>query len=283
MASVDSLLRDLRLNTVCEGARCPNIGRCFASGTATFMILGNNCTRNCTFCAVEKCPPSPLEADEPQRIVEAVRRLGLSYVVITSVTRDDLPDGGAGHFARTVQALHQDLPGVRVEVLIPDFRGDAAALAAVVDAKPQVLAHNLETVPRLYAEVRPQAVYRRSLGLLGRVKQQSPSMLTKSGIMLGLGETPEEVRQVLTDLRGENCDLLTLGQYLAPSRRHHELVRYVTPDEFAEYEAMGMGMGFRGVASAPLVRSSFRAGELYAAAVDETCDKSNTHAGGDQI
>ena len=268
MAPVDSLLRDLHLNTVCEGAHCPNMGRCFASGTATFMILGNNCTRSCTFCAVEKHPPSPLEVDEPERIVEAVRRLGLSYVVITSVTRDDLDDGGAAHFARTVDLLHSGLPQVRVEVLIPDFKGDAAALALVVNSKPAVLAHNLETVPRLYAEVRPQAVYRRSLELLGRVKRQDGSMVTKSGIMLGLGETQAEVRQVLEDLRAEACDLLTLGQYLAPSRRHHELVRYVTPAEFAEYEAVGMEMGFRGVASAPLVRSSFRAGELYAAACE---------------
>ena len=281
MAPVDGLLRDLRLNTVCEGARCPNIGRCFASGTATFMIMGKNCTRNCTFCAVEKCPPSPLEADEPQRVVEAVRRLGLSYVVITSVTRDDLADGGAGHFVRTVQLLRQS-PGVRVEVLIPDFKGDAGALTAVVEAIPDVLAHNLETVPRLYAEVRPQAVYRRSLELLGRVKQIDPSMLTKSGIMLGLGETAEEIRQVMTDLRGEGCDLLTLGQYLPPSRQHHELVRYVTPDEFAGYEVLGMEMGFRGVASAPLVRSSFRAGELYAAAL-EGAARWPKHAGENQI
>jgi lipoic acid synthetase len=263
MAQVSGVLAELNLNTVCGSAHCPNIGECFSSGTATFMILGNNCTRNCTFCAVEKCLPSSLDPREPENVAEAVRRLALKYVVVTSVTRDDLPDGGAAHFARTVELIHQNPMGVKVEVLVPDFKGDEPALRTVVMAKPEVMAHNLETVPRLYSEVRPMAHYQRSLELLYRTKQIDPHMVTKSALMLGMGETKEEVRAVMRDLRQIECDLLTLGQYLSPSSQHRTVVNFITPEEFAEYEPLGLEMGFKGVASAPLVRSSYKANELF--------------------
>jgi len=260
------LARDLKLHTVCESARCPNRTECFAEGTATFMILGNICTRNCTFCAVKHGRPQAPDPQEPDHTVQAVARLGLRYVVITSVTRDDLPDDGSSQFARTIRAIHEYDANVPVEVLIPDFQGSASALQTVVDASPAVLNHNIETVPRLYSEVRPQAEYRRSLDLLRRAKVLDSSLLTKSGLMLGLGESREEVIEVMADLRQAGCDLLTAGQYLQPSLEHHKLVRYIRPEEFEEYRIVGEKLGFVSVMSGPLVRSSFHAAEMYTSA-----------------
>jgi lipoic acid synthetase len=257
-------LKHYGLNTVCEGALCPNRGECFNEGTATFLILGRTCTRNCTFCAIpsEERPPAP-DPQEPQRIVEAVAALGLSHVVITSVTRDDLEDGGASHFAATVRALKGTASAIAVEVLIPDFRGSLESLKIVVDSGPDIVNHNVETVPRLYPEVRPQADYRRSLHLLKKVKEINPGKVTKSGLMLGLGERKDEVLGVMNDLKEISCDLLTLGQYLQPSGRHHPVVRYVPPEEFEDLRCQGEKMGFKAVFSAPLVRSSFHAAEVF--------------------
>jgi len=263
LTAVSTLLAELNLNTVCESALCPNLCRCFAQKTATFMIMGDICTRNCTFCAIAKGQPASLQADEPERIAEAVRKLGLEYVVITSVTRDDLEDGGAAHFAKTVEAVRCVSPDTLVEVLIPDFQGSLQALETVVNAAPAVINHNIETVPVLYPEVRPMAGYKRSLELLARIKNIQPGTVTKSGLMLGIGENREEVLQVMEDLRQAGCDLLTLGQYLAPTASHHPVVSYVTPLEFTSYVQPGLEMGFSGIASAPLVRSSYRAAELY--------------------
>ena len=264
--AMEGLLDSLSLHTICQSAHCPNAGDCFSRKTATFLILGNICTRNCRFCAVEKGSPLPVDEEEPEHLLEAVEALGLRYVVITSVTRDDLPDGGAAHFARTVNLLRDKRPGVRVEVLVPDFLGSREALSTVVAASSSVLNHNVETVPRLYPGVRSRADYRRSIRLLGTVKELDPGMITKSGLMLGLGETKDEVVAVMKDLREAGCDLLTLGQYLPPSPQHYPLSRYVSPQEFTEFEATGRSLGFAEVASAPLVRSSFRAAELYAKA-----------------
>jgi len=266
MSTMTRLLNGLSLDTICESAHCPNIGRCFSKGTATFLILGDVCTRHCTFCAVKKGWPTPVDEKEPQHLLEAVERLGLNYIVITSVTRDDLPDGGASQFARTIKLLRENRRDAIVEVLIPDFLGSAEAIKTVVEARPQVINHNVETVPRLYPEVRPQADYTRSLELLFMVKNLDRAIVTKSGLMLGLGETKAEVIEVMSDLREADCDLLTLGQYLQPSPKHHPVVRFVSPEEFNEYEAIGKDMGFAEVASAPLVRSSFKAAELYAKA-----------------
>ncbi|MBN1862365.1 MAG: lipoyl synthase [Dehalococcoidales bacterium] len=263
---VEGLLESLNLHTVCESAHCPNIGNCFSRRTATFLILGNICTRNCRFCAVDKGRPLSLDDAEPEHLLEAVEKLDLRYVVITSVTRDDLADGGAAHFARTVRLIHQKRPGTLTEVLIPDFQGSLEALRAVAEARPEVINHNIETVPRLYPEVRALADYRRSVALLARVKDLAPEIVTKSGLMLGLGETREEVVAVMKELREARCDLLTLGQYLPPSEKHYPLSRFVTPEEFTELAATGRELGFAGVASAPLVRSSFKAAELYAKA-----------------
>ena len=264
-----ALLQRHGLNTVCQGALCPNQGECFGQGTATFLILGKTCTRNCTFCAIptEERPPAP-DPDEPRRIARAAAELGLKHVVITSVTRDDLEDGGASHFARTVEALRKINPEIVVEVLIPDFLGSKAALKQVMDSAPDILNHNLETVPRLYPVVRPQAVYSRSLDLLQRAKGMAPAGITKSGLMLGLGEEREEVRRAMADLREVSCDLLTLGQYLRPSGRHHPVVRYVPPEEFEELRVEGEKLGFKAVFSAPLVRSSFHAAEIFKKAND---------------
>jgi len=264
MSKMRGLLQRHGLNTVCQEALCPNQGECFGQGTATFLILGKTCTRNCTFCAIptEERPPDP-DPDEPGRIAQASAELGLKHVVITSVTRDDLEDGGASHFARTVRALRDTNPEIIVEVLIPDFQGSAEALKTVMDSGPDILNHNLETVPRLYPEVRPQAVYPRSLELLQRAKEMSPAGITKSGLMLGLGEEKEEVLRVMAGLREASCDLLTLGQYLRPSGKHHPVARYVTPDEFDELRQEGEEMGFKAVFSAPLVRSSFHAAEIF--------------------
>ena len=258
----------MSLHTICEDALCPNIGECFSRNTATFLILGDVCTRHCTFCVVKKGHPLPVDESEPQHLVEAVKRLDLSYVVITSVTRDDLFDGGASQFVKVINLLHENKEGAIVEVLIPDFLGSAEALRTVVAARPQVINHNIETVPRLYPEVRPEADYGRSLEVLFGVKQLDPGIVTKSGLMLGLGETREEVVEVMSDLREANCDLLTLGQYLQPSSKHHSVARFVSPEEFLQYERTGRDIGFWGVVSAPLTRSSHKAAELYAKAKD---------------
>lgn len=257
------LTRDLKLHTVCESARCPNRPKCFAEGTATFMILGDICTRNCTFCAVKHGNPQVPDPHEPEHIVEAVDKLGLQYVVITSVTRDDLPDGGASHFAQTIKAIYSYNAKLSVEVLIPDFGGSPAALQIVIDALPTVLNHNVETVPRLYPEVRPQAKYQRSLEVLKQSKLLDGGILTKSGLMVGLGESRYEVIGVMSDLRQAGCDILTIGQYLPPSLRHHKLVRYIPPEEFEELKNIGEEMGFAYVMAGPLVRSSFHAAEMY--------------------
>jgi lipoyl synthase len=262
MHKMKGLLARHSLHTVCEGAVCPNQGECFSQGTATFLILGKTCTRNCTFCAIptEERPPAP-DPLEPERIAQATSELGLKHVVITSVTRDDLPDGGAGHFAETVRAIKRLDSHITVEVLIPDFQGSREALKFVVDSDPEIINHNLETVPRLYPEVRPQAVYQRSLDLLQTVKEMNPRKITKSGLMLGLGEEKQEIIAGMADLRKVACDLLTLGQYLQPSGRHHPVIRYVPPREFDELKTEGEKMGFQAVFSAPFVRSSFHAAE----------------------
>jgi lipoic acid synthetase len=260
--SVEGLLGELNLSTVCREAKCPNRGECYASGTATFLIAGDVCTRGCRFCAVETRQPVPLDPDEPRRVAEAVERLGLRHTVVTMVTRDDLADGASEHVAATIRAIRDSAPDVAVEVLVSDFRGDAAAIARVVDAAPDVFNHNLETVPRLYPSVRPGADYARSLGVLRLAKELAPSMPTKSGLMLGLGETHDEVVAVMRDLRGVGCDLLTLGQYLRPSAAHLPVVEFVEPAEFAALAREGRKLGFQGVASDPLVRSSYHAAEL---------------------
>lgn len=264
MLTMERLLDGLSLHTICESAHCPNVGECFSRQTATFLILGNICTRRCTFCAVKKGHPLPLDEEEPQHLFEAVEKLNLSYIVITSVTRDDLVDGGASQFVKVINILHENRGDAIVEVLIPDFHGSAEALNAVVQAHPEVINHNVETVPRLYPDVRPGADYSRSLGLLFMVKNLNSEIITKSGLMLGLGETKEEVVEVMEDLREANCDLLTLGQYLQPSPKHHPVVRFISPEEFSQYRDIGKEMGFIEVAAAPLVRSSFKAAELYA-------------------
>jgi lipoic acid synthetase len=257
-----ALLRQRRLQTVCQEARCPNVWECFAQGTATFLILGSNCTRSCRFCAVGRGPTAPPDPGEPARVADAAATMGLSYVVVTSVTRDDLPDGGAAHFARTIIEIRRRLPEARVEVLIPDFRGDAEALLTVLEARPHVLNHNLETVPRLYAVVRPEADYRRSLSLLERAKGSVPS---KSGLMLGLGESGEEVEETLHDLLDVGCRILTLGQYLQPTRAHLPVARFLSPEEFSRWREKALMVGFSQVASGPFVRSSYHARELYQA------------------
>jgi lipoyl synthase len=260
------IMRTLGLNTVCESARCPNMGECWEHRTATFMILGNICTRACGFCAVPSGKPAgPPDELEPDRVAEAVERMGLRYAVVTSVNRDDQPDGGATIFARTITEIRQRVPACKVEVLIPDFRGDWSALETVIAARPDVLNHNTETVPRLYHEVRKGAVYARSLELLRRAKSLAPEMPTKTGLMLGLGEEREEVLAAMHDLAAQGTDILTLGQYLQPTREHLPIVRYVHPDEFAEYKKLGEQMGFAHVESGPLVRSSYHAFEQEAA------------------
>jgi lipoic acid synthetase len=255
------LLRELRLETVCENARCPNRPECYSRRTATFMILGNVCTRPCGFCSVAKGAPDALEDDEPARVAEAAKRLGLRHVVITSVTRDDLPDGGADHFRRCVLAV-RERTGAVVEVLTPDFLGDLAAVDRVLEAAPEVYNHNMETVPRLYKKVRGRASYQRSLDLLGHVKRRAPGTVTKSGLMLGLGETEEELFEVLADLRSVGCDTLTLGQYLAPTLKHVPVVRYLAPSEFDALAVRARTLGFHKVVAGPFVRSSYHADEM---------------------
>lgn len=262
---VKHILEDLSLNTVCEAANCPNRAECFSKRTATFMILGRECTRNCRFCNVSSNPVEAVNPEEPENVAEATVKLGLQHVVITSVTRDDLKDGGAEHFAKTIKAIKSRDPKIIVEVLIPDLQGDVDALKVVVDAKPDILNHNVETVPRLYPDVRPMAIYERSLEVLENSKKLDPNMLTKTGIMLGLGEKEEEVIQVFKDLREKGCDFLTVGQYLPPSDEHAELVEYVHPDQFEKYKEEALALGFKFVASSPLVRSSYKAADMFAA------------------
>jgi len=254
-----ALLNLLDLHTVCEEALCPNLGECFSSGTATFMILGNVCTRSCRFCAVNHGEPAPPDPSEPDRIAAAAERLGLRHMVITSVTRDDLPDGGASHFAATVMRIRERCPGCTVEVLIPDLQGSPDALAAVLAARPDVLNHNVETIRRLQKTVRPQGDYDRSLWILGHSKALGPAVTTKSGIMLGLGEEWDEVLETLADLRKVGCEVVTLGQYLRPTRDHLPIARHYSPEEFSKFGKIASDMGFRVVESAPLVRSSYRA------------------------
>jgi len=256
---VVELLSKLSLHTVCEEANCPNLNECFGRKTATFMILGKVCTRNCTFCNVIKGNAEAVDAEEPLKVAQAVNKLGLKHVVITSVTRDDLSDGGAGHFANVIEEIKKLDHKVVVEVLIPDFEGKLDALKKVICAKPEIINHNIETVPRLYGTVRPMAVYKRSLELIRNVKSIDESIYTKSGIMLGLGEKEDEVVEVFKDLRDYGCDLLTIGQYLAPSKNHHPVIEYVHPDMFEKYKRIALEMGFKFVASAPLVRSSYMA------------------------
>jgi len=256
-----ALVDRLKLHTVCESAACPNVGECWNHRTATFMILGNVCTRRCGFCAVQKGAPLPVDYDEPRRVAEAVAALGLRYAVVTSVNRDDRKDGGAELFALTIRAIRQRVPGCKVEVLIPDFQGSHEALGAVMEAAPDVLNHNIETVPRLYRQVRLGARYERSLDILAHAKKISPQTPTKSGLMVGLGENSEEVLEVMRDLRAHQVDILTVGQYLRPSPHHLPVARYVTPAEFAFYRQAGYEMGFSHVESGPLVRSSYHAAE----------------------
>ncbi|MDR6494303.1 lipoyl synthase [Paraburkholderia sp. 22099] len=267
VAGIAAVLREHRLHSVCEEAMCPNIGECFAQRTATFMVMGGICTRRCAFCDVAHGRPAPLDDEEPQRLAHAVAALGLRYVVVTSVDRDDLRDGGAAHFARCVALLRERMPGIRVEVLTPDFRGRVErALAALSQAWPDVFNHNLETVPSLYRAARAGADYRGSLQLLARVKEANASVLTKSGLMVGLGEADDELLDTMRDLRAHRVDILTLGQYLAPSRFHLPVRRYATPEQFAAWREAGLQMGFREVVAGPLVRSSYHADRVADAA-----------------
>lgn len=256
------LLRGKGLSTVCEEARCPNQHLCFSKPTATFLILGDRCTRSCGFCAIGSGAPAPVDSREPLLVAEAAAHMGLRYVVITSVTRDDLPDGGAAHFAATVRAVRERLPGAGVEVLTPDFRGSDEALEIVLEARPDVFNHNIETVKRLYPAVRPQADYGRSLDLLRRVRQRAPDVRTKSGLMLGLGERGDEVIAALRDLREASCGMVTIGQYLRPSKKHLPVVEYIRPESFDALAQVALALGFGSVASAPLVRSSMNAEEM---------------------
>ena len=260
--AVEGLLEELHLSTVCREAKCPNRGECYASGTATFLIAGDVCTRGCTFCAVESRSPLPLDGGEPARVAEAVARMGLRHAVITMVTRDDLDDGAAAHVVATIEAVRAASPTTAVEVLVSDFAGEERAIDAVVDARPDVFNHNVETVPRLYPSVRPGADYGRSLGVLARARSRASDMPVKSGMMLGLGETHDEVVDVMRDLREAGCELLTLGQYLRPSARHLPVAAFVEPDEFTALAREARRLGFAGVASAPFVRSSYHAAEL---------------------
>lgn len=263
---VNQLLDDLSLNTVCHAANCPNRVECYSKKTATFMILGKECTRNCKFCNVSSNPVEKVDPDEPERVAEATEKLGLKHVVVTSVTRDDLSDGGAEHFAKVIKAIKAKNEKTIVEVLIPDLQGDIDALKVVVDAGPDILNHNVETVPRLYEAVRPMAIYERSLTVLENTKKLNPNMPTKTGIMLGLGETYEEVIELFKDLRAVDCDFLTVGQYLPPSTEHYPLQEYIHPDLFDKYKEDALALGFKFVASSPLVRSSYKAADMFDAA-----------------
>ncbi len=262
IGEVEALMRRAGLVTVCEEARCPNLGECWSKKTATFMILGDTCTRSCRFCAVKTGKGGPLDPDEPRKVAESAQALGLKHTVVTSVNRDELPDGGSHHFAETIGWLRALLPDTIIEVLTPDFLGNKANVQTVIDAKPHVFNHNIETVPRLYRQVRPQARYSRSLQLLQYVKAQDPEIYTKSGLMVGLGETKAEVISLLEDLKAHDVDAVTIGQYLKPSKKHLDVVEYVHPDVFAEYKEIGEAMGFLFVASGPFIRSSYNAKEF---------------------
>jgi lipoic acid synthetase len=274
---VKSLVTGLSLHTVCESAACPNVGECWNRGTATFMILGNVCTRRCGFCAVQKGAPLEVDYDEPRRVAEAVAAMHLRYAVITSVNRDDRKEGGAELFALTIEAIRERVPGCKIEVLVPDFQGNHAAMEIVMRARPDVLNHNTETVPRLYRQVRLGALYERSLDMLAYAKSLAPETPTKSGLMLGLGETGEEVAGVLRDLHDHRVDILTIGQYLRPSPKHLPIVRYIPPAEFDQWRDMGMQLGFAHVEAGPLVRSSYHADESQtAAAISSSLDVGRT-------
>ena len=263
VGSVKEILRDLALNTVCEEASCPNIGECFNHGTATFLIMGPACTRACPYCDIDfEKKPNPLDPTEPDRLAEAVRRMQLNHVVITSVNRDDLPDGGASQFVRCIESIRVVSPGTTIEVLIPDLCGNWTALATILSAKPEVLNHNTETISRLYRRVRPQGNYARSLELLRQTRQIAPSVYTKSGIMVGLGESDAEVQQVMRDLRSVDCDILTIGQYLQPSQKHLGVQEFVTPEQFDAWRNFGETIGFLQVVSSPLTRSSYHAEQV---------------------
>jgi lipoyl synthase len=263
IGSVTEILRDLALNTVCEEASCPNIGECFSVGTATFLIMGPACTRACPYCDIDfEKKPQPLDPTEPDRLAEAVRRLNLNHVVITSVNRDDLPDGGASQFVKCIEAVRSISPKTTIEVLIPDMCGDWTALAIILQAHPEVLNHNTETIPRLYKRVRPQGDYERSLELIRQTRQLAPSVYTKSGIMVGLSETDEEVRQTMQDLRNAGCDILTIGQYLQPTQKHLGVQDFVTPEQFDAWRQFGEAIGFLQVVSSPLTRSSYHAEQV---------------------
>ena len=262
-AAVENILNALNINTVCHAANCPNTAECFSKKMATFMLMGTACTRNCRFCNVQQTPTLPLDPNEPQRVAQAVAELGLQYVVITSVTRDDLPDGGAEHFAETIQAIRQHTPQTIIEVLIPDLQGNPDALKTITNATPHVISHNMETVVSLYPQVRPEADYARSLHLLKSVKEQNPNIKTKSGFMLGLGETDDEVQALLLDIKKADCDVVTIGQYLAPSSAHFSVRAYIPPARFDEWATFAKKLGFTAVAAGPLVRSSYRAGEFF--------------------
>jgi len=263
VGNVKDILRDLQLNTVCEEASCPNIGECFHAGTATFLIMGPACTRACPYCDIDfEKRPQPLDPSEPERLAEAVRRLKLNHVVITSVNRDDLPDGGAAQFVRCIAATRAVSPGTTIEVLVPDLCGNWDALTAILAAMPEVLNHNTETVPRLYRRTRPQGDYGRSLELLQRARQQAPWLYTKSGLMVGLGETDAEIRQVMADLRAVDCDILTLGQYLQPSAQHLGVEAFIPPAQFDAWRELGEQLGFLQVVASPLTRSSYHAEQV---------------------
>ncbi|HEY9735952.1 MAG TPA: lipoyl synthase [Trichocoleus sp.] len=265
IGNVKAVLQDLGLNTVCEEASCPNIGECFNAGTATFLIMGPACTRACPYCDIDfEKKPKALDPTEPLRLAQAVQRMRLNHVVITSVNRDDLPDGGADQFVRCIEAVRQASPGTTIEVLIPDLCGNWAALEIILSARPEVLNHNTETVPRLYRRVRPQGEYARTLELLRRTRELAPQVYTKSGIMVGLGETDEEVRQAMADLRSHHCDILTIGQYLQPSPKHLAVQSFVTPEQFDAWRQVGEEMGFLQVVSSPLTRSSYHAEQVRA-------------------
>ena len=263
LREVRQLLRDLNLNTVCEEASCPNIGECFGRGTATFMIGGDRCTRRCHYCDVTTGKPFPLDPLEPGNVAEAAARLNLRYVVVTAVARDDVKDGGAHHFARTIRAIRQRLPEAQIEVLIPDFKGSSAALATVLQAQPDVLNHNIETVRRLFDAVRPQGDYDRSLELLARCRERAPHIQLKSGLMVGLGEDPAEVWSTMSELRDSGVELMTIGQYLQPSLQHLPVAEFVPPHQYDLYRGYGQTLGFRATFAGPFVRSSFHAGELH--------------------
>lgn len=258
---VAALMRDLKLNTVCKEANCPNLGECYQKHTSTFMILGSVCTRNCRFCNVATGHPLPPDPEEPMNVAKAAKKLRLRHVVLTCSTRDDLPDGGAEQFAKCVRAIREVCPGTTVETLISDMKGDHAALDTVIAAHPEVMNHNVETVKELQGAVRPQARYERSLGVLRYCKEQDPTLLTKTGFMVGLGETEEQISRLMDDILETGCDILTIGQYLQPSPQHYPLARYATPEDFARWKELALAKGFRHVASAPLARSSYKAWE----------------------